>query len=84
MNSKHRKTLAAVFAKQIRRNIAYRDVESLLRALNCAKLEGEGSRVEFSRDTSRLQLHRPHPGKEIKEYQVKRLQAFLLEIGVKP
>ena len=35
MNSKHRKTLAAVFAKPTSGAIAFKDVESLLVALGC-------------------------------------------------
>lgn len=84
MNSKHRKTLAAVFAKQIPRSLSFRDIESLLNAVGCGTDEGDGSRVLFFRDGLDWQTHRPHPGKEAKPYQIKEVREFLRELGVEP
>ncbi len=82
MNAKHKKTLAALFAQPIPKSLAYRDVAALLKALDCIQFEAEGSRVVFARETSKVLLHRPHPGKEVKDYQIKKIKAFLEEIGV--
>lgn len=84
MNCKHQKTLIAVFAIPISAKIERRKIEQLLIAVGCKYVEGEGSRVSFSFNNYRLDLHRPHPGKEAKRYQVKDIQTFLLMIGVKP
>ncbi len=84
MNSKHRKTLAAIFAKQIPRNITFRDIESLLTAIGCITREGAGSRVSFGFRSEEWAAHRPHPGKEAVAYQVKQVRAFLEKVGVKP
>lgn len=59
-------------------------IESLLRALGCEVIEGEGSRVKFIHGQLVIALHRPHPGKEAKRYQVREVRAFIVEIGVAP
>jgi hypothetical protein len=88
MNSKHQKTLQAVFAKPTSAAIEWRKTELLLVAVGSQCVEGEGegdgSRVSFLMNNHRLDLHRPHPGKEAKRYQVKDVQSFLVLIGVKP
>lgn len=84
MNAKHRKTLAALFASPIPRNIVFRDVAVLLAALGCMARQREGSRVDFIHGPHTLHLHEPHPGKEIKPYQVKDVRMFLTKIGVAP
>ncbi|WP_255533274.1 type II toxin-antitoxin system HicA family toxin [Polynucleobacter sp. AP-RePozz3-80-G7] len=55
----------------------------MLVAVGSKCVEGEGSRVSFLMHNHRLDLHRPHPGKEAKRYQVKDIQSFLVLIGVK-
>ena len=84
MNSKHKKTLAAIFASQTPRTLAFRDIESLLRAVGCTVKEGPGSAVDFIFGDEDTTFHRPHPGKEAKVYQVKDAQDFLRRIGVEP
>ena len=83
MNSAHRKTYAATFASPIPRSLAFRNVESMLRALGCTVIEAEGSRVDFSLGAHGVTLHRPHPGKEIKPYQIRLVRDFLALVGVK-
>ncbi len=84
MNSKQRKTLAAVFRDPVPGTIAWADIESLLVAAGCEVVEGSGSRVRFVFDGRIASFHRPHPEKEAKRYQVRDARQFLLEIGVKP
>ena len=84
MNGKHGKTLSALFASPVSRNIAFRDLAALLSALGCTAKQREGSRIDFIHNQYTLHLHEPHPGKEIKPYQIKAAQMFLLNIGVKP
>jgi len=84
MNSKHHKTLLAIFAKPTSATIEWRKVELLLVAVGSLCVEGEGSRVSFLMNNHRLDLHRPHPGKEAKRYQIQDVRTFLVLIGVKP
>ncbi len=84
MNAKHRKTLAAILANPVPKGLPFRDVESLLTALGCTTVEGEGSRVTFSLDGEKWHTHRPHPGKETWPYQIRTLRPFLNKLGVNP
>jgi len=45
--------------------------------------EGSGSRVCFEIKDLKLFVHRPHPGKEAKKYQVEAFREFLELVGVK-
>ncbi len=84
MNSRHRKTLEAVFARPVPASLVWADIEALLIALGCELIEGRGSRVAFKRDGLRADFHRPHPGKEAKPYQVRDAREFLEALGVRP
>jgi HicA toxin of bacterial toxin-antitoxin, len=84
MNNRQRKTLEAVFAEPTKSNIAWADIESLLIAVGCKVYEGAGSRVKFQHERGTYLAHRPHPQKETKQYAVKYVRAFLIEIGVTP
>jgi hypothetical protein len=82
MNKKQRKTLDAIFATSIRRNIVWDDVVSLIEALGGTVIQGNGSRVRFSLNEISLNIHSPHPQKELKRYQVKDVRTFLLRTKV--
>jgi hypothetical protein len=84
MNTKQRKTLAAVFAEPTKSNIAWTDIEALLVAVGCTVYEGAGSRVKFQHERGTYLAHRPHPQKETKQYVVRYVRTFLIEIGVRP
>ncbi|CAN7185229.1 type II toxin-antitoxin system HicA family toxin [Pararhizobium sp. LjRoot255] len=84
MNSKHRKTLATIFKEPVSGTIDWADIESLLVAVGCTVIEGNGSRVRFSFATEVESFHRPHPAKEAKRYHVRAARDLLLRIGVKP
>lgn len=84
MNSKHRKTLVAVFADPVPGTIAWASIESLLVAVGCEVVEGSGSRVRFAMGAAVATFHRPHPEKEAKRYQVRDAREFLIRIGVQP
>ncbi len=84
MNSKQRKTLAAVFTDPISGTIEWVAIESLLLAAGARMIEGRGSRVRFEKDGEVEMFHRPHPAKEAKRYQVRAARAFLERIGVTP
>ena len=84
MNSKHRRTLAAVFTDPVSGTIEWAAIEGLLVAAGAQVIEGRGSRVRFVRDGDVATFHRPHPAKEAKRYQVRDARAFLERIGVTP
>lgn len=84
VKSKHRKVLAALFTRPTPAGIAFADIEALLQAIGCEVEEGAGSRIAFIRGNARLYLHRPHPGKEAKRYQVEQVRDFLQEQGIEP
>ncbi len=84
MNTKQRKTLAAIFADPVTGNTEWRRIESLLVALGCEVVEGSGSRVTFILRGERVDFHRPHPGKEALRYRVKDIRLFLQRVGVAP
>ena len=83
MNSKHTKTLKAIFAKPSASSIKFSDIEALVIALGGEVREGDGSRVALLLDGGVKHAHRPHPGKEAKQYQVKEIKEWLTAIGVK-
>jgi hypothetical protein len=84
MNSKRRKTLAALFADPVSPAIEWKAIEGLLIAVGCRVVEGTGSRVRFVHGSEVGAFHRPHPAKQAKRYQVRDARAFLERIGVKP
>ena len=84
MNSKHRRTLEAVFRDPVSGTVAWDDVEALLVAAGAQVIEGRGSRVRFAFGSDIATFHRPHPAKEAKRYQVRDARDFLERIGVTP
>ena len=84
MKAKHRRTLEAIFAVPTRGGIVFADIEALIAALGGEVREGAGSRVVFELNGNRQYLHRPHPGKEAKKYQVEAVRGFLQSMEVMP
>jgi len=80
--AKHEKTLAAIFARPIRANIAWKDVEALFRHLGATVQEAEGSRVSVELNGEPGTFHAPHPGKELRQATVREVRTFLLAAGV--
>ena len=83
MNKKQRKTYDDIFAIPIKRNIVWNDVVSLIETLGGTVVEGNGSRVRFDLNDISLNIHSPHPQKELKRYQVKAIRVFLINAGIK-
>jgi hypothetical protein len=84
MTGKHRRILTAVFAVPTRRNIRFAAIESLIVAFGGEVREGAGSRVVFELRGERIYLHRPHPGREAKRYQVEEVREFLHRLEIRP
>jgi len=84
VDSKHRKTLQAIFEKPERANIAWRDIEALFIALGADVSEGSGARVRVALKKVRAVFHRPHPRKEANKAAVKSVRRFLEEAEIQP
>ena len=84
VNSKHKKTLAALFVLPTPASIPFSDIEALLVALGASILEREGSRVKITLLGEQWRAHRPHPGKEAKRYQVEEARELLERLGIHP
>lgn len=82
VNSKHRKTLAAIFSRPTSASILFADIEALVKALGGTVAEREGSRVRIELKGELWRCHRPHPGKEAKRYQVEEARELLERAGV--
>lgn len=84
MNSKHRRTLVAIFAKPTHSDVLWSDVEALLLALGATVTEAEGSRVKILLRGVRAVFHRPHPKREASKAQIDSVRDFLRTAGVLP
>ena len=84
MSSRHRKTLAAIFARPTSASVVFADIEALIRALGGTVEEREGSRVRIELKGEQWRCHRPHPGKEARRYQVEEARELLERVGAQP
>ena len=84
LNNKQRKTLEAIFQRPTRASIVWADIEKLLKALGGQISEGKGSAITVILNDGVLYIHRPHPQKEAKKYQVDDTRAFLEMLGIRP
>lgn len=69
------------------KDFTYDELRRLLAGLQCVEDTGgktSGSRVAFIHQSTQmiLRLHRPHPGNELKAYQIELVIGFLKSIGV--
>ena len=76
--------MEAIFSHPTPKNLSWDDLVSLLCALGCEVEKDAGSHIAFRRNNQKTDFHRPHPGKELKQYQVEDARAFLSKIGVTP
>ncbi|SIO53527.1 HicA toxin of toxin-antitoxin [Paraburkholderia phenazinium] len=82
--ARYKSTLHAVFKRPTPGGIVFAEIESLIVALGGEVREGAGSRIAFELNGSRRYLHRPHPGKDAKRYQVEEVREWFIELGVTP
>ncbi len=84
MNSRHRRTLAAVFETPAPASVRWGDIEALFIALGGDVSEGSGSRVRVALNGVRQVFHRPHPKPEAGRMTVRDVADFRTRAGVKP
>jgi predicted RNA binding protein YcfA (HicA-like mRNA interferase family) len=82
--SKAEKLLAELVGKPTPRDFLWGDFVTLMKQLGYQELSGSGSRKKFiNPDTKHvISLHKPHPGKHLKVYQVKTTITALDEAGL--
>jgi hypothetical protein len=81
MNTKQRRTLAAVFEKPTPAGIEWRSVASLINALGGEIRYGDGSSVRIDLKGESINIHSPHPQKELKRYAVRLVRELLTRTG---
>ena len=84
MNNKQRKTLTAIFNKPSPKTLEWTEIESLIKALGGQINHHQGSKVRIELNNISLNIHSPHPQKEVKQYVVRLLKEFLEKAGVTP
>lgn len=68
------------------KGFTYSEANTLMNALEIKednKGKTSGSRVVFKGKNGSLLMHKPHPGNELKPYQIRDIQKFLENEGVK-
>ncbi|WP_298069834.1 type II toxin-antitoxin system HicA family toxin [uncultured Mailhella sp.] len=84
MNSRHEKTLQAIYALPTSRTLEWKDMEALFIAPGATVIEGDGSRVKFMLQGRIISFHRPHRPKTVRAYQVELAREFLQGLGIVP
>lgn len=64
--------------------LAWADLVKALNALGYRKIEGDGSRVKFDNGNPSqiINLHKPHPDKELKAYALRQVREKLIMWGL--
>jgi hypothetical protein len=84
MNTKQHKTLAAIFKKPTPVGIEWRVIASLIKALGGEVQYGDGSRVRIDLRGETINIHSPHPQKELKRYAIRLVRELLTRTGDLP
>lgn len=85
MNPLGKKEKLITRLKSIPKDFTFDEMETLLIALGFEKsnkVKTSGSRVKFIKDDIPIILHKPHPRKELLEYQIKQILETLEEEGL--
>jgi hypothetical protein len=80
--SKQNKLIARFLEIPPKKDLTFKELNSLLTSLNFEKIEGAGSAVKFFNKEKNLliNLHKPHPSDILKVYLVKQIQNKLKEL----
>jgi HicA toxin of bacterial toxin-antitoxin, len=82
MNSKHVKTLKAIFTDPVLSDIAWKDIVKLFEALRATVSQGKGSRVRVLLNEQRAVFHEPPPERVTDKGAVKSVREFLVNAGI--
>jgi hypothetical protein len=80
--SKNEKLLKRLLSRP--KDFTWNELKTLLASYGYNELKGDGSRVKFFLKTPRniINLHKPHPEKILKDYQINQVIDNLKNIGV--
>jgi len=84
MNNRQRKTLGAIFRKPTPTGIEWRAVESLIKAIGGEIRYGDGSKIRIDLKGESVNIHSPHPQKELKRYAARLIRELLIRTGDTP
>lgn len=84
MNARQRRTLERLFADPPPAEVAWDDIESLLRALGATIEQGRGSRVRITLGERRAVFHVPHPQRRAARGRLRAVRDFLHSAEVRP
>ena len=78
------KLLEKLTAKPTPRNFSWDNLVTLLVRLGYQEIQGSGSRRKFFRSVTKhsIHLHKPHPGNNLKTYQVNQVIDSLINEGL--
>jgi hypothetical protein len=83
-NSKQQKTLERIFKEPTPNDIPWPDIESLFKHVGCTIKHRGGSKVAFEKKDKVLFMHRPHPQTQTPTQNIRRIKAFLKDLGAEP
>ena len=81
MRRRHRRTLERMRASPTPADIRWAEIESLMTALGISLVERAGSRVQMTKGTESIVVHRPHPQPETRRDTVRDILRFIERIG---
>ncbi|MGK7879202.1 MAG: type II toxin-antitoxin system HicA family toxin [Crocosphaera sp.] len=84
MNKKQRKIYDSIFREPMRDNILWDDVITLIKAIGGTATEEDNRGVRFDLNKLSLNIHSPHPQKQLKRYQIKAIREFLFKARINP
>ena len=84
MNKKQRKIYDAIFREPMTNNILWDDVITLIKARGGTATEEDNRGVRFDVNKLSLNIHSPHPQKQLKRYQIKAIREFLFKARINP
>ena len=70
--------------KSNKHSLKWIELVTLLKALGYVQIEGDGSRAKFDNGNANdlINLHKPHPNKEIKAYALRQVLTKLTHAGL--
>ncbi len=66
------------------KTVSWNELVKALRSLGYVQVDGDGSRVKFDNGTPSqlINLHKPHPSKEVKAYALRQIRDKLNQWGM--
>ncbi|MEA1893303.1 MAG: type II toxin-antitoxin system HicA family toxin [Campylobacterota bacterium] len=80
--SKKDKLLQKFLQTPPKKDLTFKELETILTSCGFEKIEGTGSAVKFYNEAKDvlINLHKPHPSDILKVYLIKQIQVKLLEV----